>query len=304
MLDLKRLKYLEAVYRHKNFTRASEELFVSQPAISAAISALEKETGINLIVRNSKKVIFTMEGEQFMFHVSRILKECDSAERLITDLSDTGDRTLHLGMSPTLSHKLLPHLYSHFFPLWPDAKIYINESSMRTHIEKLNDGLLDLAYNALPPDADSLDLKVIPIITVQMYALMNPNHPIAKYDKIPIEALEGQSICLLDDKSHIRTLMLQKFEKAGVMPNVVSYHEQISCMYHMVDFGGFIGFCNADPHNPGMFGNTALAARPFAEPITFDAGFIMKKSKHLPKIARDLIAFTKNSVDILAQHFQ
>ena len=123
MLDLKRLRYLEAVYRHKNFTRASEELFVSQPAISAAISALEKELGITLIVRNSKKVIFTLEGEQFMLHVLRILKECDSAEQLVRDLTSKDDSVLNVGMSPTLSLKLLPHLYTKFFPRWENAKI-------------------------------------------------------------------------------------------------------------------------------------------------------------------------------------
>ena len=98
MLDIKRLQYLEAVYRYKNFTRASEECFVSQPAISAAITALEKELDIKLIVRDSKKVTFTAEGEQFMLRVSRILKECREAERLAADLFGSGNQTLRLGL--------------------------------------------------------------------------------------------------------------------------------------------------------------------------------------------------------------
>ena len=65
MLDLKRLHYLDAVYRYRNFTRASEELFVSQPAISAAVSSLEKQLGVKLIMRTPKAVEFTDEGEQF-----------------------------------------------------------------------------------------------------------------------------------------------------------------------------------------------------------------------------------------------
>ncbi len=297
MLDIKRLRYLDAVYRHKNFTRASEELFVSQPAISAAISALEKETGITFIVRNSKKVMFTMEGEQFMFHVSRILKECDSAERLISDLSDTGDRTLHLGMSPTLSLRLLPHLYSDFFPLWKNTRLHVDEGAMRNHIEKIKDDILDISYNALPPNPDLSILDIIPITTVEMYALMNPDHPLARYQKLPIEALENQPICMLDEKSHIRALMMENFEKKGVAPNIVSYHEQILCMYHMIQFGGYIGFSNADPtRDSGPFGSHALAVRPFAEPITFDAGFIVKHGKHLPKIASELISFTKATI--------
>ena len=74
MLDLKRMQYLEAVYLYKNFTKASEMLHVSQPAISNAINALESELKIKLMVRNSKNVTFTYEGEQVMGRITKILE--------------------------------------------------------------------------------------------------------------------------------------------------------------------------------------------------------------------------------------
>ena len=61
MLDLRRLQYLDAVYRYRNFTRASEELFVSQSTISVAIKAMEEELGVKLIIRTPKEVTFTYE---------------------------------------------------------------------------------------------------------------------------------------------------------------------------------------------------------------------------------------------------
>ena len=73
MLNLKRLQYLDAVYQYKNFTQASEALYVSQPAISSAVQALEEELGVRLVVRSSKGVTFTYEGEQFMIWARRIL---------------------------------------------------------------------------------------------------------------------------------------------------------------------------------------------------------------------------------------
>ena len=63
MLDIKRLQYLVAVYRYHSFTRASEELFVSQSAISMAIKSLEAELGVQLIVRSPQNVDFTQEGK-------------------------------------------------------------------------------------------------------------------------------------------------------------------------------------------------------------------------------------------------
>ena len=102
MLDFRRLQYLYAVYRYRNFTRASEELFVSQSTISTAIKSLEDDLGVRLIVRTPKEVIFTYEGEQFLLCVRKILQDCQEAETRMADLSETKNQILHLGVSPTL----------------------------------------------------------------------------------------------------------------------------------------------------------------------------------------------------------
>ncbi len=100
MLDFRRLQYLYAVYRYRNFTRASEELFVSQSTISTAIKSLEEDLGVRLIVRTPKEVIFTYEGEQFLLCVRKILQDCQEAETRMADLSETKNQVLHLGVSP------------------------------------------------------------------------------------------------------------------------------------------------------------------------------------------------------------
>ena len=110
MLDIKKLTYLDAVYRHKNFTKASEELYISQPAISTAISSLDKEYKVRLLTRTPKDVSFTPEGEKFMIHVSRILSNCREAQQALADMSEETRNTLRLGISPTLGAEFLPML--------------------------------------------------------------------------------------------------------------------------------------------------------------------------------------------------
>ena len=73
-MDLKKLRYLEAIYRLKSYTKAAEELFISQPSLSNAIHALEKELGVSLIDRSRQPLRFTFEGERFMWHVYKILE--------------------------------------------------------------------------------------------------------------------------------------------------------------------------------------------------------------------------------------
>lgn len=63
------MRYLEAIYRLKSYTKAAEELFISQPSLSNAIHSLEKELGVSLIDRSRQPLRFTFEGERFMWHV-------------------------------------------------------------------------------------------------------------------------------------------------------------------------------------------------------------------------------------------
>lgn len=296
MLDIKRLRYLEAVYRCRNFTRASEELFVSQPAISAAVSAMERELDVKLIVRTPKEVTFTLEGEQFMRHVFRILKEFQAAEELAADFSKTRSGTLRLGVSPTLSGQFLPMLYEDFLPGWPGAVVHLDEGSMRDHIEKIQNDVLDLSYNALPEPGSLPGLSLVPVTSTEVCVLMRPQHPLAAEERIPISALEGRDIVTLNEKSQIRAKVTAELERHGIVPHVVSCHEQIICMVNMIRLGDYIGFINADRSYHAL-GCEELIVRPFAEPIRFDVGFLLKQGKQIPRISRELIAFTQKTME-------
>ena len=157
MLNLKRLQYLDAVYQYKNFTQASEALYVSQPAISSAVQALEEELGVRLVVRSSKGVTFTYEGEQFMIWARRILSTCEAAENAMRDLAGTAEQRLRLGISHVLTNPIVPMIFSTFLREHPKAQIYLNEGSMNKHVEMVTGEMLDLAYNAFPtaPEARS-----------------------------------------------------------------------------------------------------------------------------------------------------
>ena len=293
MLDIKRLQYLEAIYKYKNFTRTSEALFISQPALSAAINAMESEYGVSLITRTSKRVSFTVEGEQFMLYARRILNEHRAAEQFLAECSFSISQTLHLGISPTLSERLLPKLYSDFFPQWPNAKIHIDENSMNNHVKKIQNELLDLSFNIIPDEAQQNGLDVLPIMTSEICALMQPEHPLTKYNHLPISRLEKEPLAMLDENAGVRILLTKAFEEKGIIPNICSTHAQISCMVNMVRFGNYIGFINADPIHPSA-NYSDLSVVLFEEPLRFEAGFIFKKGKRLSKVATALIAYTKD----------
>ena len=298
MLDLKRLQYLDAVYRYRNFTRASEELFVSQPAISAAVSSLEKQLGVKLIVRTPKAVEFTDAGEQFMDHVRIIMRQCDEAERQMLDLSDEKKQKLRLGVSPTLTHQIVPYLYTGFFPMWDHADIKLYEGSMTTHAEMIVEDELDLSYNALPEDQRSDEIVMKKITTGTLFAVMAADHRLAKYEKLSIDMFEGESIALPDRKSLMRKLVVEAFSRHGVVPHTVLEHEQLICMFDLLKVGGYIAFMNKSNFMDTVTASGDIVAVPFEEPLTFDVGFMYSAKRFLPKIAKDLISFIEGTVKL------
>ena len=234
MLDIKKLTYLDAVYRHKNFTKASEELYISQPAISTAISSLEKEYKVRLLTRTPKDVTFTPEGEKFMIHVSRILSNCREAQQALADMSEETRNTLRLGISPTLGAEFLPMLYDELFPAWPNARIFIDEGTCQNHIDHLKAGIINLAYNGIPTSIDTDSLGILPVTTSEICVLMHPDHPLSDHETVSIKELESEMLAMLGSSSIMRSLVLREFEKQGCIPNIVSNHEQISCMIQMI----------------------------------------------------------------------
>lgn len=301
MLDLKRLHYLDAVYRYRNFTRASEELFVSQPAISAAVSSLEKQLGVKLIMRTPKAVEFTDEGEQFMEHVKIILRQCDEAERQMRDLSDEKQQALRFGVSPTLTHQIVPYLYTGFFPMWNEADIKLYEGSMNHHIEMLKEDELDLSYNALPGETGgglSDEIAVKKITTGTLLAVMSADHRLAKNEKVSIEMFDGELVALPDEKSLMRRLVVEAFRKHGVVPHTVLEHEQLICMFDLLKVGGYIAFMNKSNFLDTVTAGGEIVALPFEEPLNFDVGFMYSTRRFLPKIAKDLITFIEGTAKL------
>lgn len=291
MLDLKRLTYLEAVYRYRSFTKASEALFVTQPTISVAIRTLEEEAGVKLIEREPQGVYFTHEGEMFAQEAARILKECEKTEDLLSRFSENWQHKLNLGISPTLGIKLQKYLCSpSFSQRFSGAEIGIEEDSMSIQIEKIRKGVLDLAFNGLPEVGEYEDLELLPISTARIECVMRPNHPLANKGEITLEDLADTTISFLGKNSKVYLELTKAMAKAGISPKIHSFHEQILCMLNTVILGNFVGFiCVSDTYIENEIRRLGLVLRSFKDPIYVPQGFLYAKGRQLPRIGRELI---------------
>lgn len=290
MFNLRHLEYLRAVYQFKNFTQAAESLYISQPAISSAISALEAELNVKLIMRNSKTVLFTAEGESFMYWTDRILKLCEESKCAMRDLSDAANQQLRLGMSHAFMDDMVPKIFSTFLTAHPKAEIVLDEGSMNRHVDMLQQETLDLAYNAFPEYPESSGLITIPLGAAEIRLVLHPSHPLASLPAIPLSALGTEKLIMMDAQSKVRQLLTAAFEEAKVPMNVALHYSQILCMVGMVRACRYIGVIS-EAEGRSVPGCEGLVLKSFAEPLRFEVGFLMKKGRYLPKLGYELIRF-------------
>ncbi|MER5731845.1 transcriptional regulator CynR [Streptomyces sp. NPDC002138] len=144
--ELRHLRYLLAVAEQGSFTRAAEELRVSQPTLSQQIRQLERTVGAQLLDRSGRTVRATDAGAAYLHYARRALRDLAAAERAVLDVADLSRGTLRLAMTPTFTTYLLGPLTARLRLRHPGITLDVKEMTQA----QLESGLL----------ADSLDLAI------------------------------------------------------------------------------------------------------------------------------------------------
>ena len=162
-LSLYRIFY--TVARAGNISRAADELFISQPAVSKAIQKLEQTVGAPLFVRSSRGVRLTEDGELLFSHVRSALQTLESAENQLRLRHELGMSQLRIGVSSTLcKYVLLPSLKD-FVKLHPHLRVTIACQSTNHTLQMLEEGELDLGLTGKPEQLGSLSFT--PVMQIQ-----------------------------------------------------------------------------------------------------------------------------------------
>ena len=128
-MELHQLRYVVAVARSGNFSRAAEQCHVAQPSLSQQIKKLEDELGQRLFDRMKRGAKLTTHGELFLRRAVRILEEADAARREANDAKGLLGGTLTVGVLPTIAPYLLPDLLVSFTKSFPSVEVVVHEDT-------------------------------------------------------------------------------------------------------------------------------------------------------------------------------
>lgn len=177
-MNLSELRYAVAVAREKNFRRASEKSFISQPALSTAIQKLEDELGIQLFERSRTEVTVTPIGQQLIEQAQRILEEVERLKLIAQSGQDSLQGPLKLGVIHTIGPYLLPDLIPALAALAPQMSLDVEESTTAQLETQLKNGALDVIVIALPFDIPGVEIW--PLYDECFEVVVPARHPFAK----------------------------------------------------------------------------------------------------------------------------
>ena len=145
-------KTFYVVAKHKNITKASHELLISQPAVSKAIKNLETQLGCTLFIRNKSGVILTEAGALLLKDIENVVQILQNSEEKIKNLTSLDHVVLTIGTSKTIVEKYLSPYIQTFYNRYPNIKIGIVTGSDKDLIQKARTGLIDMIIANTPYD--------------------------------------------------------------------------------------------------------------------------------------------------------
>ncbi|CAO5256185.1 LysR substrate-binding domain-containing protein [Frankia sp. AgKG'84/4] len=229
------LRALVAVADHRHFGRAAAGLHVSQPTLSSAVAALERTLGVQLVERTTRSVLLTVVGEDVVERARGVLGAVD-------DLTDVAVRAreplvgdIRLGVIPTVAPYLLPRLLPALRERWPQTRLRLREAQTATLLAELRGGALDLALLALPNDEPGI--TEIPLYDEDFVLVMPDGHPLAGGSAVPVAALAGQDLLLLEDGHCFRAQALDVCHEAGARERSALRAASLSTIVQMVAGG-------------------------------------------------------------------
>lgn len=200
-LTLQQLKLFEAVARHRSFTRAAEELHLTQPAVSIQIKRLEDNAGTQLFEQIGKKIYLTPAGREMYAASQDILGRLGELESELMDLRGGVKGPLHLAVVTTAKY-FIPYLLGAFVQDYPGVEPHLKVTNRANVIDRLNNNEDDLVIMGQVPEV--LELESYPFLENPLVVVANPRHPLAGVSHVPLERLAQERFLVREAGSGTR----------------------------------------------------------------------------------------------------
>ena len=214
---LHQLKVFETVARNGSFTRAAEELFITQPTVSSQVKQLTKAIGLPLFEQIGKSLYLTDAGQELLSACQDIFERLDNFEIKIADLKGTKQGQLNLAVITTAKY-FVPRLLGSFCQQYPGIDVALTVTNHQEIRQRMLENKDDL-YIVSNPDED-IDLKSQPFLNNPLVVVARKDHPLASQKNIALKELNDQSFVMREQGSGTREAILKLFDEHNISVKV------------------------------------------------------------------------------------
>lgn len=215
-MTLRQLSLFQCVARHMSFTKAAEEMHLTQPAVSIQLKQLEEHVGMPLFEQVGKKLFLTNAGRELQQSCEDIFSRLDNLEMALTQMKGVMHGSLRIA-SVSSAKYFVPHLLGDFHRQYPEITLSLQVSNRGQILRRLMSNEDDLALMAQVPD--DMKLCSYPIIDNPMIAIAPPDHPLVGKKKLPLNVLQEECFLMREEGSGSRKAIEDHFRRNGIELN-------------------------------------------------------------------------------------
>lgn len=282
-MDIRGLEIFLSVAKHLNYTRAGEEVNLSQPSVSVRIRQLENELGVKLFEQLGKKVALTEAGSVLIPHARRVITTIEDAQHAIDELQGLERGTLRIGASTTPGMYLIPQVIAHFKERYPKIDIHLGIRDTRQIEEGVIRNEFDFGFVGGHLAGDEVD--VFPWLIDQLVLVVGPKHPLTRKKLVKADDLKSEKFILRESGSATRAAINNHLKKATLKLDPVLEMENPESVKKAVQSGLGIAFISKFAVETELNAKTLVAVRVRDLNIERELKIVYRKDKHLGRAA-------------------
>lgn len=291
-MNFHQLHIFNVVAKHRSYSKAAAELYLSQPTVSVHLQKLEQELGMELFEQLGRNIYLTDAGRMLFSYTQKIFSLAEEAERALEELQGLHKGRIRLGASTTPGIYYLPTLLGQFKEDYPGIELILDVANSLEIEKRVLANHLDIAVVGRPSNEG--DLISEPFRTDRLVMILSPQHPLLQQERLTLEDIARQRFILREPGSSTRQVIEDAFAKEGI-------HLRVAMEYGSTD-----GIKHAVAANLGISIISELAVRLCEQTglvavreipdikITREFSLIYHKDKHLAPLTQTFIKAIKN----------
>lgn len=295
MMNLNQLKAFYAVAKTGAFSKAAEELLVTDPAVFIQVRSLERYLGCKLLDKYGKDFLLTEIGRTLFSYAEEIFKIEEEADRAVVEIRSLRSGELRVGTTKAIAQYIMPQAISFFQDLYPRIKVVLSEGSSDELVKGVMNHQVELAFTARVPYPNSISTK--PFSRDRIVVVVSPDSELLEKQEVSLQDLSRLPIICRDAGSATRLATSAAFRRVGLKPSSTIESGNTEFIKDMVrknkGYSLLASICVRTEIRQGCLGEVRLKDRE----LTLDIDVIHRKGKTLSPPASTFVKSLKECCD-------